>query len=328
MGVKNENAIYDRHGNRIRIWIGNDEEAVELDKEKLESVLREVYYKVSIKRNFLNFLRMATRHPVILYDVIDAVLKGEIADMGGKIRRRIIKEVLNLKENPTHITIKIGRGTLFDIGRKRELFPSILYSCIEIFRDDHYDIGKADLNNKVVVDVGANIGIFSLYSTVYDTKVVYAFEPVKETYDILVENIKRNELENRIIPINKGLGDVEERKMISYTCGGDEGAYIIPRSESGVNKPKIQEIKVITLDDFVKENNIERIDFIKMDTEGYEENILLGAKETIKRWKPILSFSAYHKPTDKERLPKIVKSIRPDYKITLNKFSEEDFYCE
>jgi hypothetical protein len=65
-----------------------------------------------------------------------------------------------------------------------------------------------------------------------------------------------------------------------------------------------------------------------MDVEGYEENVLLGARETIRKWKPVLSFSAYHKPTDKTRLPEVVKSIRSDYDIRLNKHFEEDFYCE
>ena len=45
------------------------------------------------------------------------------------------------------------------------------------------------------------------------------------------------------------------------------------------------------------------------------------------KFKPILSFSAYHNESDKEVLPKLVKSIRKDYKIDLNTFSEEVFYC-
>ena len=65
-----------------------------------------------------------------------------------------------------------------------------------------------------------------------------------------------------------------------------------------------------------------------MDTEGFEENVLLGANKTISKFKPVLSLSAYHKPTDKDRLPKIIKSIREDYKITLNHSGEETFYCE
>jgi hypothetical protein len=65
-----------------------------------------------------------------------------------------------------------------------------------------------------------------------------------------------------------------------------------------------------------------------MDVEGYEENVLLGATNIIRKYKPVLSFSAYHKPTDKVRLPQLVKNIRADYRIKLNSFYEEDFYCD
>lgn len=71
-----------------------------------------------------------------------------------------------------------------------------------------------------------------------------------------------------------------------------------------------------------------------MDVEGYEEKVLLGARKTIKKYKPVLSFSAYHKPDDRQRLPRVIKSIRPDYKCVLcpevegSTIREETFYCE
>ena len=322
MGVKNENAIYDRHGNSVRIWIGNDDEEVELDKEKFELILVDLY-KIGIRKNIPYLI---IKYPFIIKDIINFNLlsragRKEIVEI---VRRKIIKYVLKLGGYPHNLKVEIGRSTL-SFNETPVLFSDLFWLIKDIILYDQYNMQKSSIKNKIVVDAGANVGIFSIYAAVLGAKKIYAFEPVKETYDILVENIKRNELENRIIPINKGLGNKNEIKIISYKCGGDGEANISAKKNKEL---KNQSAELILLDDFVKENNIERIDFIKMDTEGYEENILLGAKETIKRWKPILSFSAYHKPTDKERLPKIVKSIRPDYRITLNKFSEEDFYCE
>ena len=67
-------------------------------------------------------------------------------------------------------------------------------------------------------------------------------------------------------------------------------------------------------------------DFLKMDTEGAEGIILQGAAETIKKMKPILAFSAYHHPEDKEELPKLVSSIAPyNFKVILE--DEEDLIC-
>jgi len=326
MGVKNENAIYDRHGNRIRIWIGNDDEEVELDKEKFELIVANLHNR-SMKKDILYFM---IKYPFIITLIIKKIINFDLLSrlgsrmIGEIIRRAVLKYVLKLGGYPNNLKVEICGSTL-SFNDAPVLFSDLFWLIGSIILYDQYNMQESSIKNKIVVDAGANVGIFSIYAAVLGAKKVYAFEPVKETYDILVENIKRNGLENQILPINKGLGNKNEIKIISYRYCGDGGANISAKKNKEL---KNQSAVLIPLDDFVKENNIERIDFIKMDTEGYEENVLLGAKETIKRWKPILSFSAYHKPTDKERLPKIVKSIRPDYKITLNKFSEEDFYCE
>ncbi len=91
---------------------------------------------------------------------------------------------------------------------------------------------------------------------------------------------------------------------------------------------KKQKVKVTTIDSFFSKKKGEQPAFIKMDIEGFEEQALIGGKMTIAANKPILSFSAYHKPTDKEVLPRTVKSILPDYKCELVKGAEEDFYCD
>lgn len=80
----------------------------------------------------------------------------------------------------------------------------------------------------------------------------------------------------------------------------------------------------MTLDNFVDQNNIERVDFIKIDTEGAERQIIKGAKETIKKFKPKMAIAAYHFPDDKEKIPELVLSIRDDYKYRLlNRFGED-----
>jgi len=84
--------------------------------------------------------------------------------------------------------------------------------------------------------------------------------------------------------------------------------------------------EVATVDSFMRKKG--RLDLMKIDSEGYEERILLGARGTIRECKPVLSFSAYHKPDDKARLPSIVKGIRPDYRCALLTRRETDFYCE
>lgn len=181
--------------------------------------------------------------------------------------------------------------------------PGFIFNTIhQVFVENQYDVSEKSVMGKTVVDVGSQIGDVSIFAACYGARKVYAFEPIERNFRVLQENIRLNGLEGVIIPFRKAVG-----------------------SKDGKTSMEGENIDIIKLDTFLKG---EKFDFLKMDVEGYEEDVLLGAKETIKRFKPVLSFSAYHKPTDKARLPEVVRSIRPDYKITLNSFAEEDFYCE
>ncbi|MEM1671529.1 MAG: FkbM family methyltransferase [Archaeoglobaceae archaeon] len=81
-----------------------------------------------------------------------------------------------------------------------------------------------------------------------------------------------------------------------------------------------------TIDKFVEETNIEKVDFIKIDTEGYEREIIKGAKETIRKFKPKMAISAYHLPDDKEKIPELILSIRDDYRFKLVNKGDEDLF--
>lgn len=196
--------------------------------------------------------------------------------------------------------------------------PSLYYDTVI---SNQYNVSSEKIKNKIVIDAGSNLGEFAIYCARLGAKKVYAFEPVTETFKILEKQIKINNLKGKVIPIKMALGDKNETLNINFGEIGDVGAHI-----GGELSSSSEIIKAIKLDDFIKK---EKVGFIKMDVEGYEENILRGASKIIKRDKPILSFSAYHKPADKKILPMIVKGIRQDYKIRLLKRSfEEDFYCE
>ena len=75
----------------------------------------------------------------------------------------------------------------------------------------------------------------------------------------------------------------------------------------------------VSLDSFVSQRNISKLDFIKADIEGMERDFLFGAKETIKKFRPCLALCIYHRPDDPEVIEKIIRDFEPQYKIIKTK---------
>lgn len=159
----------------------------------------------------------------------------------------------------------------------------------------------------VVIDAGAWIGDFSAYAASKGA-FSYAFEPSEKTFKWLQKTAMLNG--EYISPIPLGLGDKVEILSIS-TCDINSGGNSL-LIERGGNK---ELVNITTLDHFVKEHNLERVDFVKSDIEGFERNLLMGARETLKKFAPKLAICTYHLPDDPVVLAKIIKDANPNYKI-------------
>jgi len=152
-----------------------------------------------------------------------------------------------------------------------------------------------------VIDAGAWIGDFSAYAVKKGAK-VYAFEPSPDTFKWLK---KTAEVNKNIIPIQAGTGDKDE--TLFFENQGDDAG-------NRFNKKGNIKIKVVSLDNWAKKNKV-RVDFIKADIEGFERNMLVGAKNILKRDAPVLSLCTYHLPDDPEIMKKIILRANPKYKI-------------
>ena len=82
-----------------------------------------------------------------------------------------------------------------------------------------------------------------------------------------------------------------------------------------------QMVKTMSIDDYVRINNIEKVDFIKLDVEGCELAALMGSFETILKHKPKLAICIYHKTQDLWEIPEYIKSIMPKYKLYIDHFT-------
>lgn len=165
--------------------------------------------------------------------------------------------------------------------------------------------------NKDIIDAGAYIGDSALLLQEYTSKNIYAFEPEEASYKLLEQTIKLNGT-SRIIPQKYGLS----ANGREYELQEDGLASSIVNVDS--EKNNVQKIKTVTIDNFVRENQLE-IGLIKLDVEGFEQQVLKGAEETICQQKPILLISIYHNADDFFNIKPWIESLNLGYKFKIFK---------
>ena len=150
----------------------------------------------------------------------------------------------------------------------------------------NYFYNLIDKNNKVnIVDIGASVGLYSLYAKHLPNSQFYSYEPYKFTYDLLNDNIKLNNITN-VQTYNIGLSDKKGPTILNVCLPGD-GANTMGSIPLRFTDPFPIEVETDTLDNIFYNNNI-KVDFIKIDAEGWEYHILKGGEKTIKTYKPII----------------------------------------
>ena len=160
------------------------------------------------------------------------------------------------------------------------------YSMIDRFFElsEKYYSKKRKMQKGIFLDIGANIGTTSIYvNKIINNKLkIIGFEPVKINYNLFRANCILNSIDNICIePF--GLSNASNRLSIAYSMENPGGATIDKEQNGVKNKPETEEIAVITLDSYVEQKNIssEEIDYIWLDVEGHEVEVLEGAFNTL-----------------------------------------------
>jgi FkbM family methyltransferase len=169
----------------------------------------------------------------------------------------------------------------------------------------------------IVIDAGANVGTFSIIASKIagNEGCVFSFEPLTEITEYLKENMEINNCSNIVIE-NLILGDDNKNIDFFYNLDTDyNGSSKIFTNHNSVAK----KITQITLDKYVNDNNVPRVDFIKADIEGAERELLKGAEVTIKKYRPKIAIRTYHLPDDEKVLFDLLHSFVPEYNLVQNK---------
>jgi FkbM family methyltransferase len=199
--------------------------------------------------------------------------------IGRSNTKRVIRKIFNLLEiNALDFAHEsIGIGYIENKIQKDEL--NFLSSILKkIFYNNN-------IETPIIFDIGANIGDYYLaIKQVFPHSKLYSFEPNPFTFNELNRNIKQIDSESNLF--NIGFGESAEEQIL-YTYKNDQTS-----EHASLNKKVFQElynvtdakeinVRIETLDEFCFKNNINSVNFMKIDTEGHELMVLKGAKKLI-----------------------------------------------
>ncbi len=170
------------------------------------------------------------------------------------------------------------------------------------------------IRNKDIIDAGGYVGDTALLFSSYTDKNIHVFEASPSNMDIIHETIKLNHLDN-IVTVSKALGDKNGTATFSL---GERNSCNSLVERPGYNYPEHIDVPVVTLDDYVRENNLD-IGLIKVDIEGGEQLLLRGAVETIRTQHPILLISIYHSANDFFEIKPMIEKICDKYTFRIVK---------
>lgn len=146
-------------------------------------------------------------------------------------------------------------------------------------------VGRVLGRSSVSFDIGANIGVFAVVMARLSSKgMVYAFEPAAETYQFLLHNLSRNSSGNFVAEQAAAFRETGTVSFVfspSYPAGSFVGEAAPPDGE-------LRTVPAVALDDYVERKGITRVDLIMIDAEGAEVSVLLGARATLARHRPVL----------------------------------------
>lgn len=274
---------------------GEKELFVKYAKEKYENLIRGLDKK-SIKK-------------------IDRVIKDSFRFFNNSIFLKIKLILLIIKNAPFYLSIREEDGVY---SYKNYKLANKMQDTVFLYKQGLDEVKDLSiLKNKDIIDAGDSAIIFSPLTN----KKVYSFEPVSSTYNLLLKTISLNNSTN-IVPVNMGLGAKEELSNIELDS--KIGQNSICQKEEG---SLTEEIKMTSIDNFVTENKL-IVGLIKTDVEGFEQELLKGARKTIETQKPILLISIYHNASDFFDIKPMIESWNLGYKFKIFKVTNHDIIKE
>jgi len=194
---------------------------------------------------------------------------------------------------------------------KRHYDENILNKKVQYFSGADFD------KNDIIIDGGMFDGTEAMhFASIANNGMVFSFDPWGGK---MITDVTKFQSFTNIKIVSKALWNKTVKVYFSSNApqGHEAGAFI-----SNTQDGNFEIIDSISIDDFVLNEKLNKLDFIKMDIEGSEIQALLGAEETIKRFKPRLAICVYHDPKHFFEIPNFILKLNPSYQIGFEHYTD------
>ena len=186
---------------------------------------------------------------------------------------------------------------------------AVMYDLAEQTRNI-YGTGATGVQaGDVVLDCGANVGVFTRKSLDAGAKLVVAIEPAPENLECLRRNFRKEIAAGKVIVYPKGVWNKDDVLNLSVDpVNSARDTFVRP-----IDDAQMISVPLTTIDKLVRELHLPRVDFIKMDIEGAEQKAVVGATQTIAKYGPRMALCIYHLKDDQVMVPRLVMQAKAGY---------------
>ena len=229
------------------------------------------------------------------------------------------ESVLSVYATGSSNLIRIANGSWNYAGYElRGIYEA---DCLEELSEEIYRIPEVEPESgDVVFDLGAyrgdTVAFFEKY--VGPKGHIYAFEPDETNAYYLCQNIETNRFEN-VLHVPHGVYNQNGHFMLTAGEGGGSNLFVL---KNGQDTDDVCKVELTTLDLYVNQNSIDKIDFVKADIEGCELEMLQGGLQTLQRFYPKLALALYHKLNDLIDIPLYLIENAPEYQVYIRQRSQ------
>lgn len=280
--------VFDKRKGRVSKKLVRSISYVDKLASKIESFLsktfakksREVFCKSKAEeRTMLNTSRNNQKFWILVLTILSPIFMLELRSYN-QLKKQNMRIINTLAILPNKI-VNIGSAKFYVPNYPIDLIQSEIVENSTFYEIDLLiELQPYIKKNAVILDIGANIGNHSVYWAVRSyAKKIYSFEPVEDFFKILKKNIEINQLNDKVKIFNIGLSNQKINGSILEYHRDNIGETRIKQDSNG-------NLMLDRLDNITFEDNT--IDFIKIDVEGHELEVLQGARETLLKYRPVV----------------------------------------